>query len=101
MELESREAEQRVVKEVRQALLDEETGAQNYRTAQTAMQAAQAAYDVTVLRVQSQKAILVEQLDSLAALIGARANIAMALYDHAIAIARLNRAIGITSLDTH
>jgi outer membrane protein len=83
-----------VEKEVRQAWLDIETAAQNYRTAEAALVAAQAAYDVTVIRVESGKGILVEQLDALAALTRARANIAQALYEHQIAVARLSRAIG-------
>lgn len=86
--------EQRVATEIRQAWLDVQTGAQNYQTAQSAVVAAQAAYDVVVLRVQAQKAILVEQLDALAALTQARTNLAQALYDHSIAAARLQRAIG-------
>lgn len=91
---EARNVELRVSNEVRQAWLDVETAAQNYRTAQSALQAAQSAYDVIALRVQSQKSILVEQLDALAALVRARANLAQALYDHALAVARLQRAIG-------
>lgn len=86
--------ELRVATEVRQAWLDVDTAAQNYRTAQSAVTAAQANYDVVVLRVEAQKAILVEQLDALAALIQARTNLAQALYDHSIAVARLQRAIG-------
>lgn len=93
-EAELKNMELRVATEVRQAWLDVDTGAQNYRTAQAAVQAAQAAYDVVVLRVQSQKAIMVEQLDALAALTQARTNVAQALYDHEIALARLQRAIG-------
>ena len=93
-EAETQNIELRVSNEVRQAWLDRDTADQNYRTAQTAVQAVQAAYDVTLLRVQNQKAILVEQLDALTALIRARANLAQALYDHALATARLQRAIG-------
>ncbi|HZP83285.1 MAG TPA: TolC family protein [Chthonomonadaceae bacterium] len=91
---ESRSLELTVAKEVRQAWLDVETAAQNYRTTQMALQAAQAAYEVIALRVQNQKSILVEQLDALAALTQARANLAQALYDHATAVARLQRATG-------
>jgi outer membrane protein len=91
---ESRSLELTVAKEVRQAWLDVETAAQNYRTTQTALQAAQAAYEVIALRVQNQKSLLVEQLDALAALTQARANLAQALYDHATAVARLQRATG-------
>lgn len=83
-----------VEKEVRQAWLDVETAAQNYRTAESALVAAQAAYDVTVVRVEAGKGILVEQLDALAALTRARANLAQALYEHQLALAKLSRAIG-------
>lgn len=91
---EVKDLELRVATEVRQAWLDVDTAAENYRTAQAAVQSAQAAYDVVVLRVQNQKSILVEQLDALAALVQARTNVAQALYDHSIAVARLQRAIG-------
>jgi outer membrane protein TolC len=79
---------------VRQAWLDRDTAAQNYRTAQAALQTARSAYDVIVLRVQNQKGIQVEQLDALTALIRTRANLAQALYDHTLAAARLQRATG-------
>ena len=91
---EERDLELRIANEVQQAWLDEQTAAENYRTAQIALQAAQSAYDVTALRVQNQKGILVEQLDALAALTQARGNAAQALYDHSLAIARLQRAVG-------
>ncbi len=89
---ELRDLELRVANEVQQAWLDVETAAQNYRTAQSALQSAQSAYEVTVLRVQNQKSLLVEQLDALAALTQARGNVAQALYDHSIAVAQLERA---------
>jgi len=91
---EARDLELRVANEVRQAWLDVTTAAENYRTAQSALQAAQSAYDVTALRVQNQKGLLVEQLDALAALTQARSNLAQALYDHSVAGARLQRATG-------
>jgi outer membrane protein len=93
-EAEVKDIELRVATEIRQVWLDVDTAGQNYRTAQAAVQSAQAAYDVVVLRVQNQKSILVEQLDALAALVQARTNVAQALYDHSIAIAKLQRAIG-------
>ena len=93
-EAELKEIELRVATEVRQARLDVETAAANYRAAETVVQAAETAYDVMILRVQSQKSILVEQLDALAALTQARANMAQALFDHSIAVARLQRAVG-------
>ena len=91
---ELRDMELRVGMEVQQAWLDVETAAANYRTAQAALHSAQSAYDVTAVRVQNQKALLVEQLDALATLTQARGNVAQALYDHSIAIARLQRAVG-------
>jgi outer membrane protein TolC len=93
-EAELKDLELRVANEVQQAWLDLEAAAENYRSAQSAVQAAQAAYDVTALRVQNQKGLLVEQLDALAAITLARGNVALSLYDHALAAARLQRAIG-------
>jgi outer membrane protein TolC len=93
-EADLKSTELRVESEVRQAWLDLDTAAQNYRTAQAALAATQQAYEVVTLRVQSQKSILVEQLDALATLTQARANLAQALYDHSSAVARLQRAIG-------
>ena len=58
---EARDLELRVAVEVQQAWLDAQTAAENYRTAQAALRAAQSAYEVTALRVQNQKGLLVEQ----------------------------------------
>lgn len=85
----------RVEKEVRQAWLDIETAAQNYETARAALEGARSAYDVVAIRVETGKSILVEQLDALATLTRARANVAQALFDHRLAVARLDRAIGL------
>ncbi len=91
---EASDMELRVGVEVQQAWLDVQTAAENYRTAQAALASAQSAYDVTALRVRSQKGLLVEQLDALATVTQARGNVAQALYDHSIANARLARAVG-------
>jgi outer membrane protein len=91
---EARDLELRVATEVREAWLDVETATENYHTARVALLAAQAAYDVTTLRVQNQKGLLVEQLDALAALTQVRGSLAQALYDYADARARLDRAVG-------
>jgi outer membrane protein TolC len=93
-EAELKNTELAVANQVRQAWLDVDTASQNYRTAQAAVIAAQQAYEVVTLRVQSQKSVLVEQLDALAALTQARSNLAQALYEHSSALARLQRAIG-------
>ncbi len=93
-ESELRDLELRVSNEVRQAWLDAETAARNHQSAETAVQAAQSAYEVVTIRFQAQKSILLEQLDALAALNRARANTARALFNHAVAVARLRRAVG-------
>jgi outer membrane protein TolC len=95
-EAQLREAEQRVALQVRQAWLDMETAAQNYRTAQAGVRAAESSYEVIALRVANQKSILVEQLDALAALTQARAALAQAVFDSSMANARLLRAQGQT-----
>ena len=46
------------------------------------------------VRVQAQRSIQVELLDSLASLVQARTNLAQALYEHSIAMTRLYRAAG-------
>jgi outer membrane protein len=92
---EARSTAFKVENEVREAWLDIGTAARNLSTSQAALIAAQSAYDVIALRVQNQKSIMVEQLDSLAALTRAKANVAQALYDHSVAKAKLQRAIGL------
>lgn len=93
---ELRLVELRVEREVRQAWLDGATAERNYQTAQAALRSAQAAYDVIAIRVKNQKGIQLELLDALAAVTRARGAVAQALYDHALAAARLDRAIGRT-----
>jgi outer membrane protein TolC len=93
-ETELKDVQLRVAMEVRQARLDVETAEANYRAAESMAQSFKEAYDVMVLRVENQRSILVEQLDALAALTQSRANLAQALFDHSIAVARLQRAIG-------
>jgi len=89
-----RQAELAVEKQVRQAWLDVQTAQANAVSAEAAVKAAQAAYDVTALRVSAGKSILVEQLDALEALIRARTDLAQATFDQVLAVARLNRAAG-------
>lgn len=93
-EAEARDLELRVENEVRQAWLDVETAEENYRTAQSALLSAKSAYDVTTLRVQNGKGLLVEQLDALASFTLAQSNLAQSLYDHALSVSRLRRATG-------
>jgi outer membrane protein len=87
--------ELQVEKEVRQAWLDLDTSQKNVGSAEAAAVAAQSAYEVIAVRVEAGKGILVEELDALAALTRAKANMAQALYEREIALARLDRAIGL------
>jgi outer membrane protein TolC len=84
----------RVEREVRQAWIDVQAAAENYATAESALRAAEAAYEVARLRYESGRAILIEQLDALSSLTRARANLVRTLSDHQIAVARLGRAAG-------
>jgi outer membrane protein len=88
--------ELQVAKEVRQAFLDSETAALTYEAAGIAVAAAEAAHDVIAIRVAEGKSVLLEQLDALAALSRARSNLARAISDHELAVARLRRAAGDT-----
>lgn len=84
----------RVQSEVRQAVLDLETAQENLTSARSSRDAAQSAYDVTVLRVVNQKAILVEQLDALATLTQSRNSLVKANFDLMLATYRLKRMTG-------
>lgn len=89
-----RQAELTVEKEVRQAWLDVESAQANATSAEASVKAAQSAYDVTALRVSAGKSILVEQLDALESLTRAKADLAQATFDQAVAVAKLTRAAG-------
>jgi len=94
-EAQLRQAELTVEKEVREAWLDLQTTHANAVSAEASVKAAQASYDVVALRVQTGRAILVEQLDALQSLTQARADLAQAHFDEALADARLKRAAGV------
>ena len=89
-----RQEELNVERDVRQAWLDLQTAAENAASAQASVESAQAALNVVRLRVEAGKGILLEQLDALQAFSRARADLARALYDHALARGRLERASG-------
>lgn len=83
-----------VENEVRQAWLDVETAKSNAASAEVSVKAAQSAYDVVAMRVSAGKSILLEQLDALQALTEAKGDLAQAIYEQNLAIARLDRATG-------
>ncbi|MGV3615962.1 MAG: TolC family protein [Fimbriimonas sp.] len=89
-----RQEELNVERDIRQAWLDVRTAAENARSAETSVVSAQAAYEIVRLRVEAGKGILLEQLDALQALSRARADLARATYDQALALAKLDRASG-------
>lgn len=86
----------RVQKEVRQAWLDLETADRNLESAEAELSASQSAFEVITLRFETGRSILVEQLDALASLTRARSNRALALFDQRLALARLDRATGVS-----
>ena len=89
-----RQVEVTVQKEVRQAYVDFATAEANVTSARSSVQSAQAAYDVSALRVANGKGILVEQLDALQTLTQAKADLAASMFDRRIAHARILRATG-------
>lgn len=89
-----RQTDLQVEKEVRKAWLEILTAEEQYKTSQAALAAAEEAYNVTAIRVESGKGILLEQLDALAALTRARANLSTAAFEHSIAVLRIKRAAG-------
>lgn len=90
-----RRAELDAQRQVRQAYVDRATADENVLSAEASVESAKSSYEVTALRVDNGKGILVEQLDALQALRRARADLAQARYDRAIADARLRRAAGL------
>jgi outer membrane protein len=94
-EAELADAEISVETEVRQAWLDVQTAKSNKESAEASVVAAQSAYEVTALRVSAGKGILLEQLDALQSLTEAKADLAQALYEHQLALAKLDRATGV------
>jgi outer membrane protein TolC len=91
----SRQAARLAVREeVSTAWLRLRTARQNVRTSEAAVAQAQEDYRIVSLRHESGKAILVERLDALTALVRAQANHVNARYDLAVARAELDRAVG-------
>lgn len=95
---EERSARLLVESDVRSAWLDLNTADANLKSARTSVSASEEAYKVMHLRVVNGKSILLEELDALQTLTSDRADMAQALYDHEIAVVRLNRAAGLDLL---
>lgn len=93
-EVQLKQAETAVEKEVRQAWLDVQTALANQQSAKSSLSSAQAAFEVAVLRVAAGKSIILEQLDALEFLTRSKGELAQAAYDLAVANAKLLRATG-------
>lgn len=83
--------------QVRQAWLDLQTAAQDVEAARSSVASAEAAYEVVRLRVEAGRGILLEQLDGLSLVADARLALAQALFEHRLALARLERASGLST----
>lgn len=90
-----RQATQRVAREVLVAIANLKAADRNIRTAMEAQASAEEDYRVARLRYDAGKAINLEPLDALAALVQARVNYANAIYEFNNAVDALNRAQGI------
>lgn len=82
--------------QVRQAWLDLQTASQDVEAARSSVASAEAAYDVVRMRVEAGRGILLEQLDGLSLVAEARLALVQALFEHRLALARLERASGWT-----
>ncbi len=80
--------------QVRQAWLDADTALKNLQAAHRQSIAAHAARDITALRLQSGKAIIVEMLDANAAVAAATSLEARSTYELRLALAGIRRACG-------
>ena len=88
----------RVEREVRRASLEIAAAERNVSLSEAAVTAAQEQYRLARLRFEVGRSLLVEVLDALAALSRARVNRLQALYEHALARDRLDRAMGTPAL---
>lgn len=83
-----------IASEIDTSLQELQTAIQNVKTAKAALSAAEENERVSKIRYEVGRSVLVEYLDAVAALVRAQVNYAQALYDLAVAKAKLQRAIG-------
>lgn len=83
-----------ITREVHEAWLDFNAADRNVSTAEQALAAADEDYRVATERYQAGKAINLEPISALAALVRARTNLVQALFEQRTALDRLNRAVG-------
>jgi outer membrane protein len=83
-----------IERDVRTALLQVKAANQNVRTAMEAVAAAEEDHRVALARYQAGKAINLEPISALAALVAARTNLAQALYEYNVAVDAAAKAAG-------
>jgi len=81
--------------QVAEAWEDIKTSNASLIASKSAIVEAESAYKIIAQRVEFGKSILSEQLDSLASVTRAKYTLAQAIYDHELAVAELERAMGI------
>jgi outer membrane protein TolC len=88
----------RVQAEVKRASLELAAAAANITRSQAAVIAGEEEYRLAQLRYEAGRSVLVEVLDAFTALTRARTNHLKALYEYNVALDRLSRAMGISTL---
>lgn len=91
---EQRSVDLEVERQVRTAILDLKAAEQNVRTAAEAEASAREDYRVALIRYKAGKAINLEPISALAALVKAETNLAQALYEHDLARDEVGRSEG-------
>lgn len=86
--------ELQIAREVRTALLDLAAADQNVKTAEAAMAAAEEGYRLALIRYRAGKAINLEPIDALAALVRAQTGVVEATFAERVALDAVARAVG-------
>jgi outer membrane protein TolC len=83
-----------ISRQVHEALLDFTAADQNVRMAELAVASADEDYRLALVRYQAGKAINLEPIEALSALVRARTNYAQALFAQRVALDEVNHAVG-------
>jgi len=86
-----------IAKEVDTALKELQTAEQNVRTSEVALKSSREEARIAKVRYEAGRSVLVEYLDAISALVRAELNYAQALYERAVAVDKLTKAIGMKS----
>lgn len=86
-----------IAKEVDTALRELQTAEQNVRTSEVALKSSREEARIAKVRYEAGRSVLVEYLDAISALVRAELNYAQALYERAVAVDKLTKAIGMKS----